>query len=141
MTTTGQRGRVATHGRGATASERVLLRRTETATPGREGDGDGAVLGIEREIEEREMGSGRGHRARASSPGGARWRKGGVGIEQEVGLGLAAGLGSGPAWTEAQVASWATLSLPHSFVFFKKQRTKRKEKGQRRRLKKNLDKR
>ena len=32
------------------------------------------------------------------------------------------------------------LSLPHSFDFFK-QRTKRKEKGQRRRLKKNLDKR
>ena len=37
----GQRGRVATHGRGATASERVCVRSTATATTGREGEARG----------------------------------------------------------------------------------------------------
>ena len=106
-------------------------------------EGSRAALGIERDIEERERGSGRGHRARASSPGGARLARGGRDGIWGSGCGTrvrkrdweAGWPGLRPKWPARR------LSLSHSFVFLKKQRTKRKEKGQRRRLKKNLDKR
>ena len=71
VTTTGQRGRVATHGRGATASERELVWRTATATTRREGDGDGAHKGLQG-TGQRARGGRRGRRRRrGGSP--ARW--------------------------------------------------------------------
>lgn len=90
----------------------------------------GAVLGIEREIEEREMGSGRGHRARASSPGGARLARGGRDGRWGSGCGTRVRKRDWEAGRPGLRPKWPAglLSLSHSFVFLKNRELKERKK-------------
>ena len=78
----GQRGRVATHGRGATASERVRVRSTATARTGKEGEARGCSR-------RRRVSVCAWKRGGESSQGGRRVRVSGLG--EEDGEGAASG--------------------------------------------------
>ena len=70
----GQRGRVATHGRGATASERVRVRSTATAMTGKEGEARGVLTATASErvrVEERRR------KLTREAQGSCQWARGG----------------------------------------------------------------